>query len=97
MPCAVVDWVGPAANEGVGSGVATIEGGTAIFKPDGAGEECRITPRSAGSNFLQKSFGQETEVRLGLTSVRGFVRAKLDTHNPETKLATVPILKKNHL
>jgi hypothetical protein len=34
---------GPSANEGEGSGVATIEGDTAIFKPEGAEEECRIT------------------------------------------------------
>jgi hypothetical protein len=33
---------GPTANEGVGNGVATIEGDTAIFKPDGAEEECQI-------------------------------------------------------
>jgi hypothetical protein len=34
---------GPSANEGVGSGVATIEGDTAIFKPEGAEKECQIT------------------------------------------------------
>ena len=34
---------GPTANEGVGSGIATIEGDTAIFKPEGAEEECQIT------------------------------------------------------
>jgi hypothetical protein len=34
---------GPTANEGVGSGVATIKGDTAIFKPEGAEEECQIT------------------------------------------------------
>ena len=33
---------GPTANEGEGSGIATIEGDTAIFKPEGAEEECRI-------------------------------------------------------
>jgi hypothetical protein len=33
---------GPSANEGEGSGIATIEGDTAIFKPEGAEEECRI-------------------------------------------------------
>jgi hypothetical protein len=31
------------ANEGEGSGVATIEGDTAIFKPVGAEDECQIT------------------------------------------------------
>src|SRR5262245_530600 len=34
---------GPSANEGEGSGIATIEGDIATFKPEGAGEECRIT------------------------------------------------------
>jgi hypothetical protein len=34
---------GPTANEGVGSGVATIEGDTAVFKPEGGEEECQIT------------------------------------------------------
>lgn len=34
---------GPSANEGEGSGIATIEGDTAIFKPEGAEDECRIT------------------------------------------------------
>jgi len=34
---------GPSANEGEGSGVATIEGDTAVFKPEGAEEECQIT------------------------------------------------------
>jgi hypothetical protein len=34
---------GLTANEGQGSGIATIEGDTAIFRPEGAEEECRIT------------------------------------------------------
>jgi hypothetical protein len=34
---------GPSANTGEGSGIATIEGDTAIFKPEGAEEECQIT------------------------------------------------------
>src|SRR6266849_3707091 len=33
---------GPTANEGQGSGVARIEGDTAIFKPEGAEDECKI-------------------------------------------------------
>jgi len=98
---------GPTANEGEGSGVATIEGDTAIFKPEGAEEECQITLRFTGgklvvtqtgicgfghnvsaSRHLQKSFCQETEVRLGLTSVRGFVRPKLDSHTPVARNKT---------
>jgi hypothetical protein len=42
----------------------------------------RIGPQRERSRHLQKSFRQETEVRLGLTSVRGFVRPKLDSHDP---------------
>ena len=34
---------GPMANTGEGHGVASIEGDTAIFKPDGAEDECKIT------------------------------------------------------
>jgi hypothetical protein len=34
---------GPTANDGEGSGIARIEGNTAIFKPDGAEDECKIT------------------------------------------------------
>jgi hypothetical protein len=34
---------GPSANTGEGSSIATIEGDTAIFKPEGAEKECRIT------------------------------------------------------
>ena len=33
----------PTANTGEGSAVAKIEGNTAIFKPDGAEDECQIT------------------------------------------------------
>ncbi len=34
---------GPTANEGQGSGIARIEGETAVFKPEGAEDECKIT------------------------------------------------------
>jgi hypothetical protein len=34
---------GPTANVGEGSGIASIEGETAIFKPEGAEDECKIT------------------------------------------------------
>jgi hypothetical protein len=42
----------PSANEGEGSGIATIEGDTAIFKPEGAEEECRITLKFTGSKLV---------------------------------------------
>jgi len=34
---------GPMANDGQGSSIARIEGDTAIFKPEGAEDECAIT------------------------------------------------------
>lgn len=34
---------GPTANLGEGRGIATIEGDTAIFKPEGGEDECKIT------------------------------------------------------
>jgi hypothetical protein len=94
---------GPTANEGEGSGIATIEGDTAIFKPEGAEEECQITLKFTGSKLVVTQTGicgfghnvsaagtcrQETEVRLRLTSVRGFVRPKLDSHNPVARNKT---------
>src|SRR5213595_3538592 len=33
----------PMANQGDGSGIATIEGDTGMFKPEGREEECQIT------------------------------------------------------
>jgi len=42
---------GPTANTGEGSGIATIEGDTAIFKPEGAEEECRITLKFTGGKL----------------------------------------------
>jgi hypothetical protein len=48
---------GPMANEGEGSGIATIEGDTAIFKPDGAEEECQITLKFTGSKLVVTQTG----------------------------------------
>jgi hypothetical protein len=45
---------GPMANEGEGSGVATIEGDTAIFKPEGAEEECQITLKFTAANWSSR-------------------------------------------
>ena len=49
--------MGPTANTGEGSGVATIEGDTAIFKPEGAEEECRITLKFAGNKLIVTQTG----------------------------------------
>jgi len=48
---------GLTANEGEGSGVATIEGDTAIFKPEGAEEECQITLKFTGGKLLVTQTG----------------------------------------
>jgi hypothetical protein len=48
---------GPTANEGEGSGFATIEGDTAIFKPEGAEEECRITLTFTGGKLVVTQTG----------------------------------------
>jgi hypothetical protein len=43
---------GPMANTGEGSGIATIEGDTAVFKPEGAEDECQITMKFAGGKMI---------------------------------------------
>jgi hypothetical protein len=48
---------GPSANEGEGSGIATIEGDTAIFKPEGAEEECHITLKFTGGKLVVTQTG----------------------------------------
>jgi hypothetical protein len=48
---------GPSANEGQGSGIATIVGDTAVFKPEGAEEECRITLKFTGSKLMVTQTG----------------------------------------
>ena len=48
---------GPMANEGEGSGIATIEGDTAIFKPEGAEEECQITLKFTGGKLVVTQTG----------------------------------------
>jgi hypothetical protein len=48
---------GPSANTGEGSGIATIEGDTAIFKPEGAEEECQITLRFTGNKLVVAQTG----------------------------------------
>jgi len=48
---------GSSANEGEGSGIATIEGDTAIFKPEGAEEECRITLKFTGGKLVVTQTG----------------------------------------
>src|SRR6266496_4363157 len=48
---------GPTANTGEGSGIARIEGDAAIFKPEGAEEECRITLKFTGGKLVVTQTG----------------------------------------
>ena len=48
---------GPTANSGEGSGIATIEGDTALFKPEGAEEECQITLKFTGGKLVVPQTG----------------------------------------
>ncbi|MGI8435628.1 MAG: hypothetical protein ACR2NX_01805 [Chthoniobacterales bacterium] len=48
---------GPMANTGEGSGAATLENGTARFKPDGAEEECEILLKFAGGKLIVTQTG----------------------------------------
>lgn len=40
------------ANTGEGSGTAKIEGDTAVFKPEGAEDECKITLKFSGGKLI---------------------------------------------
>ena len=48
---------GPMANEGEGSGIAKIEGDAAVFKPEGAEEECQITLKFIGTKLVVTQTG----------------------------------------
>lgn len=48
---------GPTANTGEGSGIARIEGDTAVFKPDGAEDECKITLKFTGGKLIVTQAG----------------------------------------
>jgi hypothetical protein len=48
---------GPMANTGQGGGIAKIEGDTAIFRPEGAEEECKITMKFTGGKLMVTQVG----------------------------------------
>ena len=48
---------GPMANTGDGHGVASIEGDTAVFKPDGAEDECKITLKFTHGRLVVTQIG----------------------------------------
>jgi hypothetical protein len=46
---------GPMANSGIGNGIAIIDGDTAVFKPEGAEDECKITMKFVrGKMFVEQ-------------------------------------------
>jgi hypothetical protein len=49
---------GPMANTGQGAGTATIDGDTAIFVPEGAESDCKITLKFAAKKLIVKQEGQ---------------------------------------
>jgi hypothetical protein len=49
---------GPMANTGEGSGIAVIEGDTAIFRPEGADEECKIVLKFRNGKLIVMQEGQ---------------------------------------
>lgn len=49
--------IGLMANTGEGSGIAFIQGATAIFKPDGADDDCRITMTFADAELIVEQEG----------------------------------------
>jgi hypothetical protein len=48
---------GPMANTGEGSGIASIDGDTAIFKPEGAEDECKITMKFTRGKLIVSQEG----------------------------------------
>jgi hypothetical protein len=49
---------GPTANEGEGSGIATIQCNTAIFRPNDADADCRITLKFKRHNLVITQTGR---------------------------------------
>jgi hypothetical protein len=57
MHLGIMAIISPTANTGEGSGIATIEGDTAMFKPEGAEEECQITLKFTGGKLVVMQTG----------------------------------------
>jgi len=49
---------GPMANTGEGAAIASIEGDTAVFVPEGAGSDCKITLKFTAKKLIVKQEGQ---------------------------------------
>jgi hypothetical protein len=70
---------GPMANAGSGSGVALIEGDTAIFKPEGTDDECKITMKFSRARLIVK---QEGSCGFGLNVTADGTYKKVSRRKP---------------
>ncbi len=71
---------GMMANAGSGEGVAFIEGDTAIFKPEDADEECKITMKFTGGKLIVK---QEGGCGFGHNVTAGGTYRKVSSRKPK--------------
>jgi hypothetical protein len=84
-----VSQAGRMVNTGEGKGIAFIEGNTAIFKPDGAEEECRITMKFTGGKLFVT---QEGVCGFGLNVTAAGTYRKLSSRVEFTESISAPTL-----
>ena len=75
---------GPMANAGDGHGIATIQGNTAIFKPEGADTDCRITLKFKRHNLV---ITQTTRCDFGKYANVAGTYKKVSTSKPVFRFA----------
>ena len=68
------------ANTGSGSGIAVIEGDTALFRPEDADEECKITMRFTGGKLVVE---QEGGCGFGHNVIASGVYRKVSSRKPK--------------
>jgi hypothetical protein len=71
---------GPMANTGSGGGVAFIEGNTAVFKPEGAEDECKIPMKFVRARLIVK---QEGSCGFGLNVTADGTYRKVSRRKPK--------------
>ncbi len=71
---------GPMANTGEGRGIAFIEGNTAIFRPDGAEEACKITMKFTRGKLIVT---QESNCGFGLNVTADGTYRKTSSRKPK--------------
>ena len=71
---------GPTANTGEGSGIAFIEGDTAIFKPEGSYEDCKITMKFREGKLIVE---QEGECGFGQNVTANGTYKKVSSEKPK--------------